>query len=163
MFELIHDLVGRGAETITWWQMSIRAVVIFFYLLLLVRVGGKRVFGKNTSFDIVLGVMLGSVLSRCLTGNAKFFPTLVASAVLVFLHAFLANLSFRSSKVGHTVKGKEALLVRDGTPIWETMRRTNVTEHDILEALRISSGQVDLAQVKEAYLERNGSISFVQE
>lgn len=44
-----HLVIGSDSDTITWWQMSIRAVIIFFYLLILIRVGSKRIFGKNTA------------------------------------------------------------------------------------------------------------------
>jgi uncharacterized membrane protein YcaP (DUF421 family) len=142
--------------------MSLRAVLIFFYGLLLVRFAGKRVFGKNTSFDIVLGVILGSILSRALTGNAPFIPALIAATVLVLLHKLIAAVAFRSPGFGHVVKGTEDPLIENGKILWRQMKKNSFTEHDLKEALRSSGGVVDLSGVKAAYLERSGDISVIK-
>jgi uncharacterized membrane protein YcaP (DUF421 family) len=155
------DLIGPDSNAINWWQMSVRAVVIFFYGLFLVRLGAQRAFGRIAAFDIVLGVMLGSLLSRTISGNSPFVPTIIASAALVVAHAMLASAAHRWTAFGHFVKGRERRLVEDGRPIREAMRNANVTEHDLEEALRLHGGIDDLAKVKGAWLERNGDISVV--
>jgi uncharacterized membrane protein YcaP (DUF421 family) len=161
MEDTIHLLIGSDAETILWWQMSIRAVFIFLSALILIRFGPTRIFGKNTSFDIVLGVILGSILSRALTANARFFPTLAAAATLVLLHMLLAKLSYSSKAVGHTVKGVEIKLIEDGEILWDKMKKTSTTRHDLLEALRSKGTDPDVSKVKAAYLERSGKISVI--
>lgn len=158
----IHYFIGSDADTITWWQMSIRAIFIFFSALILVRFGGKRVFGKNTSFDIVLGVILGSILSRALTGNAKFFPTLAAALTLVVLHMVLAKIAFRSKKIGHLVKGTESQLMANGEIDWEMMKKVDITPHDLMEAARIKGSVMGIDKVKAAFLERSGDVSIIK-
>lgn len=158
---LLDIVIGSDADTIVWWQMCIRATLIFFFGLILVRFGGKRVFGKNTSFDIVLGVILGSILSRALTANAKFLPTLAAAALLVMLHIALAKAAFHRKWFGHLIKGVEDQLVKDGRFDEDAMRKTSITPHDLKEAAR-RRGVHDLSQVQEAYLERSGKISIIQ-
>ncbi len=159
--DALHRIIGDDADTIVWWQMVCRGTLIFFYTLLLVRFGGRRIFGKNSSFDIVLGVILGSIMSRALTANAKFIPTLAAATALVLLHWILAELSQRLPGFGHLVKGTEVRLVDDGQVLPEALNRTNLTEHDLMEALRTGGGTMTLEKVKAAYLERSGEISVV--
>src|SRR6056297_2175302 len=154
-------LIGSDADTILWWQMAIRGVLIFFYTLMLVRFGGRRIFGKNTSFDIVLGVILGSIMSRALTANAQFLPTLVAGTVLVVLHWLLAKLATRNRHLGHLIKGTEVLLIKDGQIQQDGLTKTNITEHDLLESLRSEGSVAEIEQVKRAYLERNGKVSVI--
>jgi uncharacterized membrane protein YcaP (DUF421 family) len=117
---------------------------------------------RNTSFDIVVGVMLGSILGRALTANARFFPTLAASAVLMLLHMLIAKIAFRAPRIGHVVKGSEIQLIDSGKILWEALRRTSITEHDLMEALRVNGGLMDAGQAKAAYLERNGKISVIK-
>ena len=159
--EMLHQIIGSDADTILWWQMVCRGTIIFFYTLLLVRFGGRRIFGKNTSFDIVLGVILGSIMSRALTANAKFIPTLAAATALVLLHWLLAELSLRSKTLGHMIKGTEVVLVRDGKIDEDGMRRTATTPHDLMESLRSNGSTEDVQNVKVAYLERNGKVSVI--
>lgn len=158
--ELFHHLVGTGSQNITWWQMCIRAVVIFVYLLALIRLGGKRAFGKITSFDIVLGILLGSVLSRALTGNARLLSSMAASAVLVALHSLIAIAAYHSDAVGALVKGRRTVLMEDGEMLRDAMRHASVTPRDLAEAAR-GQGIDDLDDVDSAFLERNGDISIV--
>lgn len=95
--DTFNFLFGIHDETLTWWQMSFRAVGVFFAALLIIRIGNHRIFGKNTAFDIVLGVIYGSVLSRAITGNAPFWPTIAAAFTLVMLHKGLASLAYHTN------------------------------------------------------------------
>jgi uncharacterized membrane protein YcaP (DUF421 family) len=159
---LVDTLFGTGPLTITWWQMVLRAIVIFLYLLFLLRAGVRRMSGRFSAYDIVVAVLIGSVLSRALTGSSAFGPTLAAAGVLVVLHWLVARLTFERGVLGWLFKGREELLVRDGVPQRDAMQRTAITDADLLEALRSGAGTDDLSQVRLAYLERSGQISFVR-
>lgn len=159
-FQTFYSLVGSDDVAITWTQMSLRAVIIFLYGLALVRVGPRRIFGKNTVFDILLAVILGSALSRAVTGNAPFLPTLAAATALVLLHALLGRFAQRATWFGRLVKGTEVELVRDGRIDDDALRRVNITLNDLHEALRLA-GVSSPAEVRRAILERNGSISVL--
>ncbi|WP_233555636.1 DUF421 domain-containing protein [Pontibacter oryzae] len=154
-------LFGIDDQTLSWWQMSFRAVGVFFAALFIIRIGNHRIFGKNTAFDIILGIIYGSVLSRAITGNAPFWPTIVAALTLVLLHKGLAALAYHTNiGVGNLIKGKARVLVKDGKLQREVMRSNSVTENDILEALRSAGHSPDISNIKAAYLERSGDISI---
>jgi len=161
--ELWEAIVGPNSTAITWWQMSIRGVLIFFFLVALLRLGSSRAFGQLAAFDIVLSVILGSILSRALTGNAPLGPTLAASAVLMFLHYLLAVASYRTSWVAPLVKGRHAQIVREGEILWEGMREAKITEHDLHEEMRRQGMHPDPSKVDAAFIERDGSISIITE
>ena len=159
--DTFHHIIGTSAEGILWWQMVCRGILIFFYTLFLVRFGGRRIFGKTTSFDIVLGVILGSTLSRALTANASFFPTLAVTAVLVVLHRLLGRLAQHSQAIASLIKGSEVRLVEDGQIREEDLKKANLTVHDLMECLRLNGGTMNVEDVKAAYLERSGDVSVV--
>ncbi|WP_299825324.1 YetF domain-containing protein [uncultured Pontibacter sp.] len=155
-------LFGIGEGTLNWWQMSLRAVGVFFAALAIMRIGSHRIFGKNTAFDIVLGIIYGSILSRAITGNAPFWPTLAAALTLVLLHKLLATVAFNTENgFGNIIKGKPQELVKDGEVRWEVMRSNSVTENDLLEAMRNSGHRPEISAIHKAYLERNGDISII--
>jgi len=159
--DTLHALVGREDGDITWQQMSLRAAIIFIYGLVLLRIAHKRVLGKWTALDFVLSIIIGSNLSRALTGSAPFVPTLIATTVLIALHTLLVDLAARFEPLGPLLKGRPAKLIADGVVDRRAMRRHAVGEHDLQEALR-SSGVTDPTQVREAYLERGGEISVIK-
>lgn len=159
-FELLYEIIGRDQSTMEWWQMAIRTIIVFLLTLMMVRIGATRIFGRNSAFDIVLGIILGSVLSRAITGNAPFIPTIISAAILIILHIIFAHLSLKRRWIGWLVKGKENELIRDGKMQPKKMRKCQITENDLLESLRIK-GKDDINTVKHAYLERSGEISII--
>ena len=155
----LHDLIGNDNGMINWWQMSIRGVLIFLYGLVLVRLAGRRVFGKLAAFDIVLAIMVGSNLSRSLTGNAPFLPTLAATTAIALAHGSITFLAVRFKLVDGLVKGGSIPLVRDGEVDWRAMRQHGLSEDDLEEAAR-NAGVFELDHVRDAMLESNGRISI---
>ncbi len=142
-------------------QMSLRAVIVFIAAIIMIRIGDERFMGRNRALDVMLGIVFGSVVSRAITGNSPFFPTLGASLVLVLLHWFMSFIAFRSDKFGDLVKGYKRLLIRDGEVQWENMKKSHTTENDLQEALRSNGHQPDIDRVESAHLERNGDISII--
>lgn len=148
-------------EEINVLQMSLRAVIVFIVAIILIRIGNKRFMGKSTALDVMLGIVFGSMVSRAITGNAPFFPTLAASLVLVLMHWLMASIAFRSHGFGNLIKGRETILVRDGEVQQEEMRKSHITEEDIKEALRSEGKEPEIKEIKAAHLERNGDISII--
>ena len=159
--EHLHQLVGSYGEDISWWQMSLRGVLIFLLGLLLVRIASSRAFGRWSALDIILAVIVGSNLSRALTGSAPFFATLAATFVLVILHSLLARAVIRWPAMSNYLKGKSVLLVEEGKPKEEALRRHGIGEGDLRMALR-ARGFAEMSEAKAVYLERNGDISVIR-
>ena len=159
--DAFHDLFGRTGEDINAFQMSARAVLVFLFGVALVRLGGARAFGKWTALDIVVSIIICLSLSRTLTGNTPLIPTLVSTAVLVALHAVLAQASLRFHPLSLLTKGRPCPLVEDGRVDERALKRHGVGRHDLEEALR-KGGVEDPSQVRLAMLERNGDISVLK-
>lgn len=160
--EGIHDLIGREGGHITWWQMTLRGLIIFIVGLALVRLFGQRAFGRQTVLDVILAIVVGSNLSRAVTANAPFFATLVATTGLVLFYWIAGHTAARWHPISWIVKGSVVQLVRDGRMDRKAMGRAGISEGDIAEAMRRSGiGRFD--RVSSAFLERNGKISVLTE
>ena len=161
MDAFLVPIIGSDADTILWWQMVVRGLLIFFYGLILIRLAPVRAFGGMGAFDVVLAVILGSILSRTLTANAPFLPSLAAAATLVLLHCALAKWSAHSRRIGFLVKGEPVRLIVDGAIDERAMHRVALGPGDLHLALR-ANGMSDFSEVEAAYLERNGNITFIR-
>jgi uncharacterized membrane protein YcaP (DUF421 family) len=165
--DAIHDALrvalGLGLESrdIGVLQMGLRAAIVYVVTVLMVRLAKKRFMGRATAFDVILGIMLGSIVSRAVTGNAPFLPALAATAVLIAMHWLFSSIAMRWHGFGFAIKGSPRLLIRDGQIDGHALRKSHMTEHDLWEDLRGKSVS-DLRQVAEAHLERNGSLSVVK-
>ena len=153
--------LGTQGKELGMGQMALRAVVVYVATVLMVRLGKKRFMGQSTAFDVILGIMLGSIVSRAITGNAPFVPALGAAAVLLAMHWLFSALAFSSHSFGKAIKGEPRVLVRDGTVAREDMRQAHMSEGDLWEDLR-GEGVSRLEQVAEARLERSGKLSVIK-
>ena len=153
--------LGRDIADVGALQMALRTIVLYTFTLAIVRVGSKRFLGQASAFDTIVGIMLGSVMSRAINGSAPFLPTLVAGAVLIGMHWLLALLSFHLDWFGPLVKGNPVLLIKDGEVQEQGILRAGITKHDLIQALREQTKQTDPAKIKLAYLERDGGISMI--
>jgi uncharacterized membrane protein YcaP (DUF421 family) len=154
--------LGREAGALTFPQISLRGVVVFVAALVIVRCGDRRFLSQKTAFDAVLGFILASMLARAVNGIAAFFPTVGGGLVLVGLHRVLAYWSRRSHAFGLLIKGRSDIIVRDGALDEAAARRNRLSEHDVLEDLRLNGNVAEIGDVLLAVLERNGHISVVR-
>jgi uncharacterized membrane protein YcaP (DUF421 family) len=161
LWSAVQSALGLDTAQLAVWQMGLRALLAYVVAVVLVRLGEKRFLGKFTAFDVILGIMLGSILSRAITGSSPFFPSLAAAGVLMLVHYAFATAAYYYDGFGTLVKGKARIFIRDGQIQWEAMRRSHISEKDLMSAPR-ENGQVDeFGKVKWARLERSGNISVI--
>ena len=153
--------VGVAGNELDSAQMAVRTVIVYLASLALVRMGSRRLLMQATAFDIVIGIMLGSIMSRAVNGSAPVFTTIVAGLMLVSIHWLFAFIAVHTSLFGPLVKGEPVTLIKDGELQEGSMKRVGITERDLNEALRIRAGTTDPKRFKRATMERNGSISVV--
>jgi uncharacterized membrane protein YcaP (DUF421 family) len=163
VWDSIQTFLGyeRNIGDVNAIQMALRTIIIYAASLVLVRIGSKRFLGQATAFDVIVGIMLGSVMSRAINGSAPLIPTLLTGAVFVVLHRLLNVLAFRTGWFGPIIKGNAVLLIRDGEIQRQGMQKTGIGPHDLEQALRLRGEETDLSKIKLAYLERNGSVSVI--
>lgn len=162
--EILASLFGSDVPppTLKLHQVAARAALIFLIGLAVIRIGKNRMVSRVTSLDVLFGFMIGSLLSRGITGNASISGTTVACVSVATVHWLLEAIAFRWHAFGIFVKGRETLLVRDGELITANLRRMLISKHDLQEELRLQ-GVEDIKEVHHAYEERNGEVSVLKE
>lgn len=159
--ESIFD--GDAAQSsLNWGQLAARAAIIYFAGVLLVRLGKSRMLGRASPLDIIVAFILGSMLSRAITGTAAITDTLVATASLVLMHATLTWLACRFHACGWLVKGSPHVLVQDGQINRANMHHSHISEADLREEMRLNANVTELAAVELAVKERSGQIGVVR-
>ena len=153
--------LGREANALTFVQISLRAVIVFAATLAIVRFGDRRFLSQKTAFDAVLGFILASMLARAVNGTAAFFPTLGGGFVLVMLHRSLAYWSRRSHVLGNLIKGRSDVVIRDGRIDDAAASRNRLSEHDLIEDVRLHGNVPQITDVALGVFERNGQVSVV--
>lgn len=154
-----------------WWgivdnisplEVAARATAMFVIMLVLLRFTGMRSFSKGSVFDNVIIILLGAVLGRGVVGGTPFFSALIGGIVLLIIHKFISKLTFYNKWAGRHIKGQPTLLYENGKFLYNNMKECDITEHDILEELRINCRCKHLDGFAEVYMERSGKISFIK-
>lgn len=158
--ETIRILIGPD-ESAEPWQICIRAIVVFAFGVLCLRVAGRRTFSQATPLDIFIAIVVGSNLSRIMTGKASFFGGLGATLVLVVLHRTLAMATRRWNLLARVLKSAPVPLVQDGKPDRQAMDRHAIGLADLEEGLRLEQVR-SCDDVELATLEPSGKISVVR-
>lgn len=156
----LEMLVGPDDGTPTIAQFCVRALLLFFYGLLCIRIAGRRTFSNLSPLDIIVAIVVGSNISRAMTGKAPFVPALIATLLVVALHRLVAMATVRSNVLAKFVKGKATVIVRDGVIDHIAMRSHQLSDDDLLEGLRMEQTR-SVEEVALATVERGGKISVV--
>jgi uncharacterized membrane protein YcaP (DUF421 family) len=160
MKQFIIQVFGQGQD-LTALQMSLRGIVMFFITLILIRIGGLRIFGKRDAFDNIIAIMMGALLSRGVTGASSFIGVIAATTLMVLVHRLLAWSAVKNKGVEGLVKGKSAILYTNGKIITRNLIKTSMSIADLMESLRLETQRESLEEVETAIMETNGRISFI--
>lgn len=143
-------------------QMCIRAFVTFFIALIFLRIGGVRIFSRKSSFDMVITIIFGAVLSRVIVGASLFLPTVLATLIMVLIHRVLAWVCFKNKKIAKLLKGEPVKLYYNEKLLKNNLRKATISEDDIMESLRLETERNDYDNIDTIFLETNGRISFIK-
>jgi uncharacterized membrane protein YcaP (DUF421 family) len=158
------EWIFGGMKDLTLAQECARAVLIFFYGLAMLRFSGRRTFAQMSAIDLVISIIVGSNLSRAMTGGVPFWPTLASVAVLVALHLLLAHAVARNARLAAWVEGSPVVLARDGAILESARLSCKISMADLEESLREHGldGLDDMAKIDKLVLEPSGKISVIK-
>lgn len=153
--------LGLGSESLHWHHVVLRGAVVYASGVAMVRLAPRRFMGRHTTFDLILGIILGALLARAINGGAPLVPTLAGGFGLVFLDRVFAAGAHQWSWFRKLVEGTGLPLVRNGRVLNENLDRSYLSMEDLEAALRTRGGVIDPEEVEEARIEQSGEISVV--
>jgi uncharacterized membrane protein YcaP (DUF421 family) len=146
---------------VAWWELVVRAAVVYVFLLVLLRVTGKRQVGQLAPFDLVLLLVLSNAVQNSMNaGDNSLVGGLISAATLVLLNYVVAIATWRNKKLEALIEGKPQILIHNGKLFKDVADKARLTHHEIQSALR-RGGCTSVEDVHAAILENNGSISIV--
>ena len=144
-------------------DIVLRAVVVFAFLLVLTRVIGRRELSSLQPFDLILLIILGDAVQQGLTqDDYSLTGSLLAVGTIAVLQVFVSWISYRFPRTRPIIEGVPIVVVQDGEPVEDNLKRERLDIDEIAEAAR-EQGIAHLADVKWAVLETTGKISFIKD
>ena len=156
-------VVGRDLfhVSVPWQERVIRAAAVYAFLLVAVRVFGRRELGQLTAFDLIVLLTLSNILQNAMIGNDNSLTGgIIGAVVLLGANYGVAYAVFRSRRTERLIEGGPRVLVLDGTVQQGALRSEKLTEQDLMSAVR-REGLERVEDVRLAVSEPNGMISII--
>ncbi|MBR5601595.1 MAG: DUF421 domain-containing protein [Clostridia bacterium] len=139
----------------------LRTVLIYVFLIAIMRLMGKRQLGELEVTDLVITLLLSEIATIPITDrNTPLSYAIVPVITLASFEVFTSGLSLRFPKIKMLLSPKPAVLIRNGKPIRSEMEKVRISLDELLCELR-QKNIADIAQVRYAILESNGKISII--
>jgi uncharacterized membrane protein YcaP (DUF421 family) len=139
-----------------------RALAVYAFVLLIIRLLGKRTVGNFTAFDLLVALMLGEVVDEIVYGDVSMLQGGVALGTIALAHYGNAWLSYWDHGMDRILEGRPSVVVRSGAFDRRGMRRERMNEKDVMAELRVQ-GVSELSEVRVAAVENDGSVSVLRE
>ncbi len=145
-----------------WWQFILRGLIVFFFVLVFLRLSGKRQVGQMTPIDLVLLLLISNAVQNAMNGGDNSITAgAILAATLILADVAMGVLARRSRKIEKFVEGSPILLVHNGKVVAGVLERSGMTQHDLMAGLR-ASGVGTVQAVHAAVLENNGRITVLE-
>jgi uncharacterized membrane protein YcaP (DUF421 family) len=143
-------------------DIALRAVVLYAFIVLVMRVIGRRELSSMTPFDLILLIILGDAIQQGLTeDDYSVTGAVIAVSTIASLQVFTSYLSFRSERARKVLEGLPIILVDHGKLVDENLTRERMTADEVAAEMRAKEiGSLD--EVEWGILESNGSVSFIK-
>ena len=144
---------------VVWWEMIIRAVIVYGLLLILLRITGKRQIGQMSPFDLVLLLVLSNAVQNAMNGgDNSVLGGIISAVTLVALNFVVGLATYKSKRLEELVEGRPEVLIHNGVLFKQVMERQKLTHHELNSALR-AGGCACVEDVHFAILENDGQIT----
>ncbi len=138
-----------------------RAIVIYVFVLIVLRLMGKRTVGNFTAFDLIVAFIISEVVDEPIYGDVSMAQGLLAIGVVAAVHYVNSFLSYHFPKFDELAGGKPRLLIEKGKMLREAMSAEHVSAAELKALLRELEVQ-DIQDVERGMLEVNGRLSVLK-
>jgi uncharacterized membrane protein YcaP (DUF421 family) len=146
---------------VPWWELVLRALVIYIAFFIGLRLFGKREIGQFTVFDLVLVLLVANALQPAMTGpDTSLTGGLILVATLLLINRLLALIRRRLPELDSLINPEPTVIARDGRWVEKGFDQEDLSLEDAQMALR-EHGIEKVDEVRLAVLEEDGSISVV--
>ncbi|HEX7418507.1 MAG TPA: YetF domain-containing protein [Thermoanaerobaculia bacterium] len=145
-----------------WWEFVVRGVIVYAFLILILRITGKRQVGQLAPFDLVLLLVLSNAVQNSMNGGDNSVTGgLISATTLIAVNYSVGLLTFKSKRMEEIIEGRPIVLIHNGKLFEDVMAKAQLTHHELNSALR-QAGCDCVAEVHCAILENNGAITVTQ-
>jgi uncharacterized membrane protein YcaP (DUF421 family) len=141
----------------------IRAVVVYLFVIIAIRIFGKREISQLSVIDLVFILLISNSVQNAMVGpSSSLFGGFLAAGTLFLINYVLGNLFFKYKRFSNLIQGQPLMLVYNGRVIPGHLRQAKISVDELEAAIR-EHGVKTIDEVNLAVLERDGNISVLSD
>lgn len=139
----------------------IRAFLLYVFIILCMRLMGKRQLGELQPTELVITILLSEIASIPMQDNGvPLVNSVVAIILLVALEIINSAICLKSAAIRSVIEGNSLVVIRDGIIDQKRLRQLRLSVDDLLDQLR-QKDVFDINDVRYAIIETNGQLSVM--
>jgi uncharacterized membrane protein YcaP (DUF421 family) len=145
-------------------EKIVRPLIVYFFLLLMFRIAGKRELGQMTPFDLIILLTISNVLQNAMIGpDNSLTGGLIGGLTLFVANGLIGRLTLHFPSIARLLEGKPTLLIEDGRVLTKNLRREVMTKAELERAVRKHDldPETDLPLIRRALLEQDGTVTII--
>jgi uncharacterized membrane protein YcaP (DUF421 family) len=147
--------------SIPFWELILRGLLIYIFLILLLRATGKRQIGQMSPFDLVLLMVLSNAVQNSMNGGDNSVTSgLILAVTLVAANWTVGKITSSSKTMEKLIDGSPQVLFHNGQIFEKVLSEDQITRQELIAAIH-KAGYNDLGEIRTAILENDGSISVI--
>jgi uncharacterized membrane protein YcaP (DUF421 family) len=155
--QMFQDMFVMGVPLL---EKILRPIVVYFFLVVGLRLAGKRELAQLNPFDLVVLLTLSNTVQNAIIGNDNSLTGgVIGAGTLLLVNAWVVRFLYTHERLERLVEGDPEMLIDHGVVHEEALRRELIT-HAELEAAAHKQGFASLDEIDCAILEPGGAISF---
>lgn len=140
----------------------VRGIAIYFTLLVIIRLSGRRTLAQMTPFDLVIVLVISETTQQAMLGD----DFSITNSVLLILTLFTTDIALSylkrwSSRTARLIDGVPTVLVSNGIYDEAALKGSRLQRDDVMEAARTQQGIESVKDIRFAILEVSGNISII--
>ena len=141
--------------------LSLRTMIIYFFLIFILRVMGKRQIGQLQPVELVITIMISEIAVNPLDDpDTSLLNAIIPVCVLAILEISVSFIALKSVRIRTIIQGSSVIVIKNGKPDVKQMKKLRYSTDDLLEALR-QKDVFDINDVQYAIAETDGSLSVL--
>ena len=155
---LLDDLFIPGASLV---EKIVRPIAVYAFLVVILRVGGRRELAQMNAFDLVVLLTLSNAVQNAIIGDDdSLIGGFVGGATLVLLNLGVVRFLYRHPGLDRKIEGQPVLLLKDGKPLQKNLDQEMITTEELLASIH-RQGVARFEDCAEVILETSGTITVL--
>ena len=100
---------------IPWWEFILRGLIVYGFLIVMLRLTGKRQVGQLAPFDLVLLLVLSNAVQNAMNGGDNSITGgMISATTLIVLNGLVGRITYRSKLLERLIEGRPEILIHNG-------------------------------------------------